>query len=139
MGRLAAAPNVTLRALAVGLRERGVMTSYYNEARTHLSLGKDAPAHHPIQCFCRIISAPRLGSLHHQYCRIKFAVGTAHGHFKSATGIRLSALQGHAIARQPAQLDARSRPEGVHLLELAAASLHQGAVGQGQDEAELDS
>ena len=44
--------------------------SYYNDARTHLSLGKDAPIHRPIQRFGRIISAPRLGGLHHEYCRI---------------------------------------------------------------------
>ena len=44
--------------------------TYYNEARTHLSLGKDAPIHRPIQRFGRIISAPILGGLHHQYCRI---------------------------------------------------------------------
>src|SRR6266446_4944675 len=31
---------------------------YYNEARSHLSLGKDAPNHRPIQRFGRIISAP---------------------------------------------------------------------------------
>ena len=43
--------------------------TYYNEARTHLSLGKDAPIHRPIQWFGRIISAPILGGLHHQYCR----------------------------------------------------------------------
>ena len=44
--------------------------TYYNEARTHLSLGKDAPIHRPIQRFGRIISVPILGGLHHQYCRI---------------------------------------------------------------------
>jgi len=44
--------------------------SYYNEARSHLSLGKDAPIHRPIQRLGRIISAPILGGLHHQYCRI---------------------------------------------------------------------
>jgi transposase InsO family protein len=44
--------------------------SYYNEARTHLSLGKDAPIHRPIQRFGKIISASLLGGLHHQYCRI---------------------------------------------------------------------
>ena len=47
-----------------------VYMSYYNEARTHLSLGKDAPINRPIQRFGRIISAPILGGLHHQYCRI---------------------------------------------------------------------
>jgi hypothetical protein len=44
--------------------------SYYNDARTHLSLGKDARIHRPMQRFGGIISAPKLGSLYHQYCRI---------------------------------------------------------------------
>jgi transposase InsO family protein len=44
--------------------------SYYNEARTHLSLGKDAPIHRPIKRLGRIISAPILGGLHHEYRRI---------------------------------------------------------------------
>jgi transposase InsO family protein len=44
--------------------------SYYKEARTHLSLGKDAPVHRPIQDFGRTISAPTLGGLHQEYCRI---------------------------------------------------------------------
>ena len=44
--------------------------SYYNEARTHLSLGKDAPTHRPIERFGSIISVPILGGLHHQYRRI---------------------------------------------------------------------
>src|SRR6266404_2276584 len=48
---------------------RAYMT-YYNEARTHLSLGKDAPVHRSIQRFGGIISAPILGGLHHRYCRI---------------------------------------------------------------------
>jgi len=44
--------------------------AYYNEARTHLSLGKDTPIHRPIQRFGRIIPVPILGGLHHAYCRI---------------------------------------------------------------------
>jgi len=48
---------------------RAYMT-YYNEARTHLSLGEDAPIHRPIRRFGRIMSVPRIGGLNHQYCRI---------------------------------------------------------------------
>jgi transposase InsO family protein len=47
----------------------GAYVTYYNEARTHLSLRKDAPIHRPIQRFGRIISVPVLGGLHHQYRR----------------------------------------------------------------------
>jgi hypothetical protein len=44
--------------------------SYYNEARTHLSLGKDAPISRPIDSFGRIIAEPKVGGLHHRYARI---------------------------------------------------------------------
>ena len=44
--------------------------SYYNEARTHLSLAKDAPISRPIECFGRIIAEPILGGIHHRYARI---------------------------------------------------------------------
>ena len=44
--------------------------AYYNEARTHISLGKDAPCRRPIERFGDIISQPILGGLHHRYARI---------------------------------------------------------------------
>ena len=44
--------------------------SYYNEVRTHLSLGKDAPCTRPIERFGEIITQPILGGLHHRYGRI---------------------------------------------------------------------
>jgi transposase-like protein len=43
--------------------------SYYDNARTHLSLKKDAPFPRPIERVGRIASIPILGGLHHQYCR----------------------------------------------------------------------
>ena len=43
---------------------------YYNAARTHLSLGKDAPVQRRIQRFGAIEAQPVLGGLHHQYARI---------------------------------------------------------------------
>lgn len=43
---------------------------YYNELRTHLSLGKDAPCHRPVQRIGRLAAQPILGGLHHQYCRM---------------------------------------------------------------------
>ena len=52
---------------------RGIMSmyaSYYNEARTHLSLGKDAPISRPIARLGRIIAEPMVGGLHHRYGRI---------------------------------------------------------------------
>lgn len=42
---------------------------YYNAARTHLALGKDAPIHRTIQRFGQITTRPTLGGLHHEYCR----------------------------------------------------------------------
>jgi transposase InsO family protein len=42
---------------------------YYNDARTHLSLNKDAPVSRAVQAVGRIVSNPHLGGLHHQYVR----------------------------------------------------------------------
>ena len=44
--------------------------SYYNTARTHRSLAKDAPLTRPIQRIGRIVSHALIGGLHHQYARI---------------------------------------------------------------------
>ncbi len=43
---------------------------YYNDARTHLALQKDAPLHRSAQRFGRITAIPFLAGLHHQYVRI---------------------------------------------------------------------
>jgi transposase InsO family protein len=43
---------------------------YYNEARTHLSVSKDAPVPRAIQAHGRTCAIPLLGGLHHQYVRI---------------------------------------------------------------------
>jgi hypothetical protein len=43
---------------------------YYNEVRTHVSLGKDAPCTRPIERFGDVIAHPILGGLHHRYTRI---------------------------------------------------------------------
>ena len=43
---------------------------YYNQARTHLSLNKDAPVLRAIQTIGRILPLQILGGLHHQYVRI---------------------------------------------------------------------
>lgn len=44
--------------------------SYYNQARTHLSLGKDVPVNRPIERIGRIVAQPMVGGLHHRYARI---------------------------------------------------------------------
>ena len=52
---------------------RRVLTSYslyYNEARTHLGLDKDAPLQRAVQRSGRITSTPILFGLHHRYARI---------------------------------------------------------------------
>ena len=43
---------------------------YYNEARTHLSLQKDAPIPRAVRSAGRVIPVPLLGGLHHQYVRV---------------------------------------------------------------------
>jgi putative transposase len=42
---------------------------YYNQDRTHLSLGKDSPAHRPIEGLGKVKSRKILGGLHHRYYR----------------------------------------------------------------------
>jgi transposase InsO family protein len=52
---------------------RRVLASYaafYNQARTHLALQKDAPLHRAVQRSGVIIAIPILSGLHHQYVRI---------------------------------------------------------------------
>jgi transposase InsO family protein len=43
---------------------------YYNGARTHLSLKKDAPVSRAVDRAGLILCRPILGGLHHQYARI---------------------------------------------------------------------
>jgi transposase InsO family protein len=43
--------------------------AYYNQVRTHLSLGKDAPHFRRSQTLGSIVAIPILGGLHHQYVR----------------------------------------------------------------------
>jgi len=45
--------------------------AYYNETRTHLSLGKDAPEPRSVQppAQGRVVEVPRVGGLHHEYLR----------------------------------------------------------------------
>lgn len=45
-------------------------TAYYNRARTHLALQKDAPFHRAVQRSGAIVSIPILAGLHHKYDRI---------------------------------------------------------------------
>ena len=44
--------------------------SYYNQARTYLALGKDAPISRPVQARGRIVAEPMVARLHHRYARI---------------------------------------------------------------------
>ena len=44
---------------------------YYHSARTHLSLGKDAPEPRPVERRDegRVVETPMVGGLHHRYTR----------------------------------------------------------------------
>ena len=44
--------------------------TYYNQARTHMALKKDAPLHRAVQRNGTIIAIPVLSGLHHRYARI---------------------------------------------------------------------
>ncbi len=52
------------------LRQILAYAAYYNQARTHLALQKDAPLQRPVQRFGRIAAILCLAGLHHQYIRI---------------------------------------------------------------------
>jgi hypothetical protein len=45
--------------------------AWYNEDRVHLALAKDAPDRRPVETpeIGEVVSLPRLGGLHHRYCR----------------------------------------------------------------------
>jgi transposase InsO family protein len=62
--------------------------TYYNELRTHRSLGKDAPNSRAIQHLGCIASEPVVGGLHHHYCRFSFRYRHA---FASASSAPASA------------------------------------------------
>ena len=52
---------------------RGILSLYslyYNETRTHLGLGKDAPLRRAVQRSGAIVTEPVLSGLHHRYVRI---------------------------------------------------------------------
>ena len=44
--------------------------TYYNGARTHLSVNKDAPSPRTVHAVGRIVPTPFLGGLHHLYVRV---------------------------------------------------------------------
>jgi hypothetical protein len=44
--------------------------TYYNEVRTHLSLGKDAPNFRRSESVGSVVAIPILGGLHRQYVRL---------------------------------------------------------------------
>ena len=44
--------------------------TYYNQARTHLALQKDAPFHRTVQRSGAIVAIPILAGLHHKYARV---------------------------------------------------------------------
>jgi hypothetical protein len=50
--------------------------TYYNSARTHLSVNKDAPMPRTVHAVGRIVPTPFLGGLHHLYVRVWFPTGT---------------------------------------------------------------
>jgi hypothetical protein len=47
-----------------------LIQKYYNEARTHLSLHKDAPIPRAVQTVGDTLAVSILGGLHHQYIRV---------------------------------------------------------------------
>jgi hypothetical protein len=64
---LSVAARGSVRALG---RILAKYATYYNQIRTHVSLGKDAPCTRPIERFEDIVAYPILGGLHRRYARI---------------------------------------------------------------------
>jgi transposase InsO family protein len=92
---------------------------YYNEARTHLSLHKDAPIPRAVQTVGRTLAMPVLGGLHHQYFRRRFSDrDTRYGTYPSQSSrdrrIGLSAI-GQCLKDQ---YDALAIPIPPHLAKL---------------------
>ncbi len=52
------------------LRILSAYATYFNQARTHMALKKDAPLHRAVQRNGTIIAIPILAGLHHRYARI---------------------------------------------------------------------
>jgi len=61
-----------LAGCTIGMLESSIRKrqAYYNQARTHLALGKDAPLGRATQRSGVIVAIPILSGLHHQYVRI---------------------------------------------------------------------
>lgn len=51
-------------------RALGAYANYYNRARPHLALAKDAPLGRPVQTTGSVMAIPILGGLHHRYARM---------------------------------------------------------------------
>jgi len=67
------APSAWIKCSSGETHLRRVLSAYaayYNQARTHLALGKDAPLHRAFQRSGDIATIPILAGLHHQYLRI---------------------------------------------------------------------
>jgi putative transposase len=49
----------------------GEFRNWYNQDQVHVTLGKDAPVHRPVQGteLGRVVALPRVGGPHHRYCR----------------------------------------------------------------------
>jgi hypothetical protein len=57
------------KSLVPTTNPKRLTAKYYNEARTHLSLHKDAPIPRAVQTVGRTLAMPVLGGLRHQYFR----------------------------------------------------------------------
>jgi transposase InsO family protein len=67
---------------------------YYENSRTHLSLGKDAPVSRPIQPIetGRIVAIPQVGGLHHCLCLAKMLLGFRIRDLRATTPFQVSVI-----------------------------------------------
>ncbi len=66
--------------------------TYYNTARTHLTLGKDAPTRRPVERVGCIIAQPMVGGLHHRTLESDFQQGQMHEGTPPRQGISFDCL-----------------------------------------------
>src|SRR5262249_35793010 len=78
-------------------------SSYYNQTRTHLALGKDAPLRRAVQGSGTIISTPILFGLPHRYSRISFSGRTRPSRALLASSAACSSSPGHGVAIRSAR------------------------------------
>ena len=96
---------------------------YYNEARTHRSLNKDAPLSRAVQPIGRIVSHALVGGLHHRYnsnlsfCTHTWAMDFVHDQLATGRKLRVLTIEDTFSRFSPA-LEPRLSFRGADVVEV---------------------